>query len=151
MSNFDPSKFIDLEVSAPIEKRPPLPVGEYTATVGEVTCVPWQSKDGLKSGLKYVVPLTLEVPQAVQQELGLQIATLRMTDGIMLDVTEGGALDLSPGKNGALRRYREALDMNKPGDTFSARKMHGKLITVRVKHELWNDNIQERIDGVARA
>lgn len=151
MSNFDPAAFIDLELSAPTEKRPPLPVGDYTATVGEVTCVPWQSKDGTKSGLRYVVPLDVQVPPDVKTQLGLNTDSIKLTDSIMLDLTDGGMLDQSPGRNSGLRRYREALDMNKAGDVFGPRKMQGHLILVKVTHEIWNDQVQERVGGVARA
>lgn len=148
---FDPQQFLDQETTEELAKRPPLPVGDYRATIGAVTCIPWQGvKDPSKSGLKYVVPLKIVVPADTQQQLGLNQDTIQLTDGIMLDVTEGGALDYAPGKNSGLRRYREALDMNKKGEVFSARKMEGRMLTVRIKHDIWNGEIQERIDGVAR-
>ena len=151
MANFDPAQFVDMEINAPTEKRPPLPVGDYTATVGEVTCVPWQSKDGTKSGLRYVVPLDIQVPPSVKSQLGLTTDAIKLSDSIMLDTLDSGGLDMSPGKNSGLRRYREALDMNKAGDVFSARKMQGHLILVKVTHEIWNEQIQERVGGVAKA
>ncbi len=151
MANFDPMQFVDMEISAPTEKRPPLPVGDYTAQIGEVTCVPWQSqKDSSKSGLRYVVPLDIQVPPSVKESLGLSTDTIKLTDSIMLDMNDAGQLDLSPGRNSGLRRYREALNMNKPGDVFSARKMQGQLILVKVTHEIWNEQIQERVGGVAK-
>jgi len=150
MSNFDPSSFVDITITEEFTRRPPLPVGDYTAIIGDITCVPWQGKaDPAKSGLKYVVPLTIEVPPNVQSDLGLSIPTIKLTDGIMLDLTEAGTLDTSPGKNGALRRYRDALKMNKAGEPFSPRKMVGQPITVRIIHEVWNEQIQERVAGVA--
>ena len=150
MSTFDPTAFLDVTTTDELTRRPPIPVGDYPATIGEITCVPWQGKaDPSKSGLKYVVPLTLEIPPSVQADLGLTSPTIKLTDGIMLDITESGGLDTSPGKNGALRRYREALGMNKPGEPFSARKMQGQMLTVRVSHEIWQDQIQERVAGVA--
>ena len=148
---FDPAQFLDVETTDNATKRPPLPVGDYTATVGEITCVPWQGRsDPSKSGLKYIVPLAIEVPPSIQQDLGLTVPTIKLTDGIMLDVTEGGTLDYSPGRNGSLRRYREALDMNKKGEVFSARKMTGRLLLVKLTHEIYNGEIQERVGGVAR-
>ena len=147
---FDPAAFLDLPVDAPMEKRPPLPVGEYLATIMEVTAKPWQGKaDPSKSGIKYDVKLTVEIPQDVQESLGLILPTLMMNDGIMLDLTAAGGLDTSPGKNRQLRNYRVALDMNKSGETFRASAMAGKMIRVRVTHEEYQGNIQERIAGVA--
>ncbi len=40
--------------------------------------------------------------------------------------------------------------MNKPGVPFRARDMIGKMLTVRVKHEDYQGNIQERVGGVAK-
>ena len=57
---------------------------------------------------------------------------------------------MGPGRNGGLRRYREACDLNKVGDTFSAAKMQGRLIKVKLTHELYQGEIQERIGGVAK-
>ena len=150
-TTFDPAAFLDMETTEELIRRPPLPVGDYTAMVGEVVAKPWQGvKDTSKSGMKYEVPLKLQVPPALQSELGLTQDTITLTDGIMLDLTEGGLLDYGIGKNGQLRRYREALDMNKKGEVFSARKMQGRLLRVRLTHEIWQNDIQERIGGVSK-
>ncbi len=154
MTLFDPNQFLDLEISTPLVRRPPLPVGDYIAVVGEVKAESWTGKPGGKaegkSGMKYVVPLIIEVPPATQSQLGLTQSTLTLTDGIMLDITDQGTLDTGPGKNGNLRRYRDALDMNKPGETFRARAMQGRPIRVKITHEIYLGEAVERIDGVAR-
>lgn len=149
-SLFDPTSFLDATMDAPSEKRPPLPVGDYTAVVGEVTARQWQSKDGSKSGIAWDVPLSIEVPAEVQSATGIG-ANITLTDSVFLDLTDNGTINNAPGKNGRLRAYREAVDLNKAGDVFSARKMTGKVIRAAIKHELWNDNIQERIGAVTRA
>lgn len=147
--NFDPSAFVNLEISTPLVRRPPLAEGDYLATIGEVKAAQWHSEKLGTTGLKYNVPLTLEVPPDQQDKVGS--TQVKLTDGIMLDLTDGGGLDLGTGKNGTLRRYREALDMNKPGDVFSAAKMQGRLVKVKIKHELYNGDIQERPNGVTKA
>ena len=43
---FDPNMFLEITVDQPFEDRIPLPVGEYTAMVGQITARSWQSKDG---------------------------------------------------------------------------------------------------------
>lgn len=149
-SMFDPSSFLDATIDAPSEKRPPLPVGDYTAIIGEVTARQWQSKDGSKSGIAWDVPLTFDVPAEVQAATGMG-PTLTLKDAIFLDLTEGGTINNAPGKNGRLRAYREAVNLNKPGDVFSARKMTGQVIRVAIKHELYEDNIVERIGAVTRS
>ena len=147
---FDPASFVNLEMDTPLIKRPPLSVGDYIATIGEVKGVQWTKKDDPSmTGMKYNVPLTLEVPADQQDKLSA--TTIKLTDGIMLDLNEQGGLDMSPGRNGGLRRYREACDMNKPGDIFSAARMQGKLVKVKLTHELYQGEIQERISGVAKA
>lgn len=152
MSMFNPDTFLDATIEAPTEKRPPLPAGDYTAVIGDVKSRAWQGKkDPTKSGIAWDIPLTLEIPADVQTQLGLQQPTITLTDSIMLDLTEAGTIDNSPGKNRGLRNYREALDMNKAGDVFSARKMTGQAVRVKVKHELYEDQIMERVGGVTRA
>lgn len=152
MSIFDPNALLDATLDTPTEKRPPLPVGDYTAIVGEVTAAQWQSsKDVSKSGVKWNVPLTVQIPADVKESLGLSVDTITLTDSIMLDLTPQGALDNSVGKNSRLRLYREALDLNKPGDTFSARKMQGQVILIRIEHREYNGQLMENVGKVARA
>lgn len=152
MSMFDPNTFLDATLDTPTEKRPPLPVGDYTAIVGEVKARAWQGKkDPSKSGIAWDIPLALEIPAEVQQDLGLNQSNLTITDSIMLDLTDGGTLDNTPGKNRRLRMYREAVDMNKAGDVFSARKMQGCVVKVKLSHEMYEDSIIERVGGVVKA
>lgn len=150
-SAFDPSTFLDATITEALVKRPPLPVGDYTAVIGEVKARQWTSTKGEgRSGVAWDVPLTLEVPAEIQASLGLTQATLNLKDSIMLDLTDSGMLDLGIGKNNGLRKYREACDLNKPGEAFSARMMTGRAITVKLGHELYNGEPVERINGVTR-
>lgn len=150
-SAFNPDLFLDMEMTAPLERRPPLPIGDYTATIGDVTARQWQSKtDVTKSGIAYDVPLILEVPAEIQVALGLHAATLTVRDSIMLDLTDAGTIDQAPGRNRALRAYREATDTNKAGEVFRTRDLVGKLVKVKVSHRLWNNEPVEQVDGVVR-
>lgn len=152
VSSFDPASFLDATISEPSVKRPPLPVGDYTGVIGEVTARTWQGrKDPSKSGIAWDIPITLEIPADAQVALGLTVSNVTLKDSIMLDLTEQGSIDNSPGRNTGLRRYREACDMNKPGDSFSARKMQGIVVKVKIDHEIYQDAPVERIAGVARA
>ncbi len=151
MSQFDPASFLDATITEPTVKRPPLPVGDYTAVIGEVTARAWQGKaDPSKSGIAWDVPLTLEVPAEIQADLGMTQATITLKDSIMIDLTAGGTIDNGIGKNGGLRRYREACDLNKPGDSFSARAMTGRVVKVKITHEIYQDAPVERVAGVTR-
>lgn len=150
-SAFDPQAFLDASIDTPLERRNPLPVGDYRGVIGEVTARQWTGKeDTSKTGIAWDVPITIDVPAELQSALELP-PTLNVKDSIMLDLTPSGTIDASKGKNGKLRTYREALDMNKPGDVFNARKMQGQLVTVRIKHREYAGNIQEDVAGVAKA
>lgn len=148
-SAFDPQILLQATTEVASERRAPLPVNEYTATVGEITVRQWSSKDGSKSGHALDVPVILEVPAELQAEHGLP-PTLTVKDSIMLDLTETGGIDYGKGKNGRLRMYREALDMNKAGEPFSPGMMQGRYLKVRIKHEEYEGNIQERVAGMAQ-
>ena len=151
MSQFDPNLFLDATLDEPTEKRPPLPIGDYTAVVGEVTARAWTGKaDPTKSGIAWDVPLTIDVPADLQASMGLP-PNITLKDSVMLDLTPSGLIDNGVGKNRRLRIYREALDLNKPGDKFSARMMQGRILTVKVSHDLWEGQPVERVAGVALA
>jgi hypothetical protein len=150
MSSFDPEAFLDITLTEPTVKRPPIPVGDYHGILGEIKSRAWQGKkDPSKSGIAWDVPIEIELPPSVATMVGQP--TIKVTDSIMLDITDSGSLDNSPGKNRRLRLYREALDMNKPGDSFSARAMSGRPVLVKIKHEEYEGDLYERVDAVARA
>jgi hypothetical protein len=152
MSLFDPQAYLDSQISEPTVKRPPLPAGDYTAIIADVKSRTWQGKtDPTKSGIAFDIPLTVDIPADIQQQLGITATTLNFTDSIMLDLTESGTIDNGVGKNRRLRTYREATNMNKAGDVFSPRKMIGQVVTVKIKHDLWEGEIVEKIAGVAKA
>lgn len=158
---FDASAYLDLPVDVPLVKRPPITAGDYIATVKDVKARQWTSKDKIdevtgrpKSGIAYDVVISIEVPEDVRNAVGLTSPTLDLTPGIMLDMkADGTGIDTGPGKNGALRRWREALDMNKPGEVFTPRKMIGKMLTVKISHREYpagSGDFFEEVSGVSR-
>ena len=150
MSLFDPEAFLSTTTTEANEKRPPLPVEEYLAVIGKPTARQSQGKkDPTKTYTFIDVPLTIEVPADLQGAMSLP-PNVKVTDSFILDLTDAGSLDMSPGKNGGMRRYREALGMNRPGEAFSLAQMEGNAVRVRIKHELYNEEIQERVGGVAK-
>ena len=154
ISQFDPQTFLDATITEPSVKRPPLPAGrDFVGIIGEVKARAWQGKkDPTQSGIAMDVPVEFDLSAYpdVQKALG-GISKVTLNDSIMLDLTENGAIDNSPGKNGKLRRYREALNMNKPGDTFSFRAMQGRPVLAKVKHRPYEGDLYDEIDSVARA
>jgi len=151
ISAFDPSLFIDATTEKALEKRDPLPAGDYTAVIGEITARTWRGRaDPNKSGVAWDIPLTIDVPIEVQEGMSYD-PTFTVKDSIMLDTTPNGGPDWGKGKNNRLRKYREATNLNRPGETFSPRMMQGRVITVRIAHEVVGEDIFERVTGVAQS
>lgn len=153
MSNFDPALFLDATISEPSVRRPPLPAGrEIIGVIGEVKSRSWRGReDPTKSGISIDVPVKLDLtphPDLIQLLGG--ITELTLTDGIMLDTTPQGGIDMAPGKNPKIRRYREALDMNKPGDVWSPRMMQGRMIKVKIGHRIVDRETYDQIEGVVK-
>lgn len=153
MSNFDPSTFLDATITEASTKRNPIPAGsDVTATVGEPKARTWQGRqDPTKSGVAMDVPLEIDLSAYPELAKTVGVPKVTLTDSIMLDLTENGGIDISPGKNGKLRRYREALGMNNPGEPFSFRAMQGRLIKVKIKHRPYEGEIYDEVDSVAKA
>lgn len=155
-SAFDPNTFLDAQVNEVNEKRPPLPTenpedpnGLYTAVIGEIktdTGIVSKGDNAGKPWVSMVIPLRVQVPASVQG-LGLP-AELTLTDRAFLDLTPQGGLDNSKGKNRAQRNYRDACDLNKPGEPFAWRMLQGRVVKVKVAHELYNETLQEKVGSV---
>lgn len=155
-SQFDPNKFLDAQQTEVNEKRPPLPTenpdsadGLYMAVIGEISTDSGTISKGEKTGqpwLSMIVPLRFQIPASLQAT-GLP-PELTFTDRAFLDLTPSGSIDNSKGKNRAQRAYREATGTNKPGEAFAWRMLQGKVVKVRITHELYNEQIQERIAAI---
>lgn len=147
---FDPQAYLNITLDEPTEKRPPLPVGDYTAVIGEVKARRWQGReDPTKAGIAWDIPLAIDVPPGLQEAMSLP-PQITLSDSCMLDLTPNGMFDNSKGKNRRVRAYREALDLNKPGDKFGPAMMQGRVVTVKVEHEIYQNEPVERVRGVAR-
>jgi len=153
MSNFDPSLFLDATITEASTKRLPLPAGmDFTGIISNVESRAWTGKkDPSQGGI--VVDVTVEIDLEAYPDTKAQVGAPKVTmkDGIMLDLTPAGTIDTAPGKNGKLRRYREALGMNEAGVPFSFRAMTGRQIKVKIKHEPYEGEIYDKIDSVSKA
>lgn len=164
-SLFDPNLFLDAQTTEVNEKRATIPVenpadsnGLYLAQIGEIKPAVGSISKGERVGqawMQMIVPLKLQLPPEVQA-LGLS-SEFQLTDRPMIDLTPGsvvengvikGGVDNSKGKNNAQRIYREATGMNKPGESFSWRSLQGKLVKVKLAHEMYQGNIVEKIAGI---
>ncbi len=122
MSVFDPDLFMDSTLTQPNStKVESIPPGEYRGIIKEaqkprITT----SKDGSKTYVFMDVIWSIDDAQ-LKEKLGRDILEIRQ--GIGLDITEDGQVDMGKGKNVALGRLREALGLN--DGPFNPRQLTG--------------------------
>lgn len=155
-SVFNPEVFLDAQVNEANEKRPPLPAenpdspnGLYMAVIGEIKTDSGTIGKGDRTGQPWIsmlIPLRIQVP-AVVQALGLP-PELTITDRAFLDLNAQGGLDNSKGKNRRQKDYRDATGTNVAGVAWSWRQLQGKMVSVKINHELYEGQIQERVGNV---
>lgn len=159
MTQFDPASFLDATLTEPTTRRNPIPAGQVlVGTIGEPKSRTWQGKkDPTQSGVAVDVPITFDLeayPAIKEKVFGPEhtgSAKVTLVDGVMLDLTESGSMDNSPGKNGKVRKYREALNLNKPGDTFSWRQLQGRQIGAKISWREYEGDMYDQIDSVVKA
>lgn len=146
---FSPEQFLDMQVTESNDTRAiPVPVGEYTAVAEEVKCRQWQSKkDPSMSGLALDIKWSID-DAAVKELLGRDKVTVNQ--GIMLELTDSGGLDMGKGRNIGLGRLREALGLNAPGQPFSFMMVSGRVAKISVSHRIDGENIYAEVKGVAK-
>lgn len=151
-SSFDPNSYLDAQITEPSIRRPPLPAGsEWIATVGEPKMREWKKKDDPSiTGIACDVMLKIDLSQKPAMEGFEGITEVNIGDGIMLNTDAQKKIDNSPGKNARLRQYREALNMNNPGEAFSFRNMQGRQLKVRIKHDPYQGEMYDKIDAVSK-
>jgi hypothetical protein len=148
MSTFDAQSFLDATVTASNDTKViPVPIGEYMGIIDKVNPRPWQSKDGSQSGIALDVTWTVE-DAAVKQQLGRENVTCRQ--GIMLDLTPQGGLDLAKGKNIGLGRLREAVGKNQEGEAFAFSMLPGLSAKISVTHRLVGEDTYSEVKSVAK-
>jgi hypothetical protein len=128
--------------------RIPIPAEEFDCIAEKVDLATWASKDGSKSGLKLVVLWEI-MSDEVREVTGRAKNVIR--HDIMLDLTDDGRLDMSKGQNIQLGRLRAAVGLNQPGEPFSFPMIQGRTAKVRVKHEMYENEIQAKVGGVIAA
>lgn len=148
-SAFDPKAFLDVVVTEQGSTSvTPIPPGEHLSVVEKVDTRAWQARDGTSSGIALDVTYNIDSPE-VKAALGRPKVTV--TQGIMLDLTDGGALDMGKGRNVTLNRLREAVGLNEQGKPFSFRMLEGKVVKINVQHRVDGDKIYNDVKGVVKA
>lgn len=146
---FDADSFLNASIQGSNStKTIPVPMGEYTGVIEKIEPRQWQSKDGTKTGISLDVQWLIE-DQGVKEFLGRDTVTCKQ--GIMLDTTPDGGLDMAPGKNVGLGRLREAVNQNDPSKPFSFHNLPGQMAKVVVKHRTTDDgDTFAEVKGVAK-
>lgn len=148
-SQFDPSVFLSSVTTDASLRRPPLPAGSiWPATITKLTPRSWKSEKGNGWSLDIVCKVDLSADPAMVQSQGTTEVNLR--DSFFLDMTEGGAIDFSTGKNAGIRRYREATGLNTPGQSFNMMQFEGRQVKVKVKHREYQGELFDEVDSVAK-
>lgn len=146
--SFDAQSFLDATVTASNDtKITPVPVGEYMGIVEKVSPRQWQSKDGTQSGIALDIIWLVE-DAGVKQLLGRDTVTCKQ--GIMLDLTPSGGLDLSKGKNVGLGRLREAVGKNEEGQPFAFSMLPGSCAKISVSHRVSGEDTFAEVKAVAK-
>lgn len=128
--SFDADQFLNAAVEGSNStKIQPCPIGEYPGLCEKVEARQWQSKDGTKTGVALDVFWSVQDPN-VQQALGRESVTVKQ--GIMLDLTSSGGLDMSEGRNVGLGRLRAAVDLNE--GQFAFNMLPGRMAKLKVSH-----------------
>lgn len=129
MSTFDPDAFLNTEYQeAAATKLEPVPEGEYQAQIDNVTAKQITTKEGDERIVMEIIWNILD--DDVKAQLGMDKVTVKQ--GLFLDLSEEGSIDMSKGKNVRLGRLREALGQNKDGKPWSPGKMIGESAFVQV-------------------
>lgn len=145
MSTFDPQAFLDTQIAEANDTRIiPCPVGEWPATIDSVDAKSGVSQKSGEAWTKLNVKWVIQECDANRLADREKIVSIQ---GVMLDVTESGGLDMGKGKNVQLGRLREALGLNKPGAPFSFRMLIGRSAKVRVDQREYEGNIYDEVKG----
>ncbi len=153
-SSFDPATFLDATTTEALTRRPPLPIGDYLGIITDAVSRAWTSQKPdakVKSGIAVDFKIDIELGSYPAAHKTCGVDKVIVNGGVMLDLNESGSIDWGKGRNGALRRWREALDMNKPGEAFSIRQMVGRPILVKIKHRSYQGELYEEVDSVSKA
>lgn len=128
--------------------RIPIPAEEWDAIAEKVDLSQWNSKDGSKSGLKLTILWEI-MSDEVREITGRSKNVVRQD--IMLDLTDDARLDMGKGMNVALGKLRQAVGLNTPGEAFSFPMIQGRNAKIKVKHEMYENEIQAKVGGVIAA
>jgi hypothetical protein len=156
MSTFDPAAFEAMVIDEANEtKTTPVPDGDYPGLIHKAQVSTITIKSGERAGTEVpILNITWELTDEdgkLAEELNREKVFVRQD--IWLDVNEHGGLAFGPNQNVALGRLREAVGMNRKGQSFSFPMLEGAgPCMVHVKTEARQDtgDIINRVPRVSK-
>src|SRR5712664_1234665 len=156
MSLFDAEQFLDSTTTEAGEKRDNLPLTqEYIAEITDIAARQSQGKkDVTQTYLFFDFPMTIHLKDEypdLAAKIGIDKLTMKY--GVSVDLTEGGAIDWSKGRNNGLRILREATGTNVAGQPWNPRMLLGHRVRVQLKLREWPEgsgNWLEDVKAVAK-
>ena len=143
MSNvFDPSNFLNSGLQATDRKL--VPQGVYSATIAELKAKGGTSEKTGKPWARLDVVCDID-SESVREATGR--GTNKLTFGLMLDIAEDGSVAFVKGSR--LDKLRKSLGATE--EPFTPASLQGRMCKVQVEHELYNDNINEKISSILPA
>lgn len=130
-SAFDPDVFLNQEVTGANEvKYTPVPIGEYSAFIDDLTMDSYQDQPILV--IHYAI-----ISEELKATLGLEKPTVQ--DRIFLDMNPDGSLAFGINKNVKLGRVREAAGQNNEKKKWNFNQLRGAgPFNIMVDHR-WSD------------
>lgn len=150
---FDPNEFLNSTVTDSNDTKlinpPDNMAGDgYMILARKLDCRTWQKKDDPS-----VSGLALDIQWEIQDETVKTFCgrdKIFCKQGIMLDLTDSGQLDMAKGKNIDLGKLREALGLNTPGEPFSFSMIIGRMARGFVHHRVVGEDVYAEIKRVAK-
>lgn len=128
----------------------PVPAGEFIGVIDKIELRQWTKKDDPS-----IAGMALDVLWSVDDanvKALLERDKVIVKQGVMLELTAEGGLDMGKGKNVGLGRLRDALGLNNPGQPFGFSMLTGRAAKIRVKHRAGDkpEQIFAEVDAVAK-
>lgn len=145
-SLFDPAAFFQTDIAGSFDtSRPPVPPGEYPASVSKIDLRSGISAKGRPwASLNVIWEIDDET---VRQETGLSKPTARQK--LFLDLNEAGdGLAIGRGKNVDLGVLREAVGQNFSDRPWNFNMLEGASAIVRTDVETYRDRTYSVVKGV---
>lgn len=145
--SFNPEEFLGASFTEPTDTRKtPCPAGEWPAVVDSIKPRVWESDKGgvHKAGVAYDVFWSITDP-SVLAELGKEKVLVKQS--FMFNFIEGTqVIDQEKAKTDVrFGRFREAIELN---DTeFTWLMAIGRMARVKVEHEMYEGNPQDKVTG----